>query len=34
MGGRGGGAYKLNKKILWNDEIKLNVSEKHIKANM
>ena len=33
MGG-GGRAYKRNKKILWNDEIKLNVSEKHIKANI
>ena len=30
----GGRAYKRNKKILWNDEIKLNVSEKHIKANI
>ena len=31
MGG-GGRAYKRNKKILWNDEINLNVSEKHIKG--
>ena len=33
MGG-GERAYKRNKKILWNDEIKVNVSEKHIKANI
>ena len=32
--GEGGRAYKRNKKMLWNDEIKLNVSEKHIKANI
>ena len=33
MGG-GGRAYKRNRKNLVNDEIKLNVSEKHIKANI